>query len=373
MSDLLVCTHTPVLRTGQTMRTYGVARALAAHKPLQLLYARFGAAEPDEAFRSIPGIELCEVIPSRGLRRMLRYARARLGGVPDGFARGISPELGARAAHLASLLGDGRVIADGPIAAAALTELARERPVIYNAHNIESGFRGEVDRHSRRQARALRAFERGLLERASESWMVSEPDLTAAHKLCPSARVRFVPNVVDAKAIKPASPLTNGRRVLFVASFDYEPNREGLRFMLDEVMPRVWRELPDATLALAGSGLNGAPSGDGRIEALGFVSNLHSAYASAKCVVVPLLHGGGTPLKFVEALAYGVPVVATTRAAAGLAVKNEEHCLIADGADSFAAAVTRVLSSDAARLAACGRELAVERYSIQALSELLRS
>ena len=30
MSDLLVTTHTPVLRSGQTMRTYGIARALAA-------------------------------------------------------------------------------------------------------------------------------------------------------------------------------------------------------------------------------------------------------------------------------------------------------------------------------------------------------
>jgi hypothetical protein len=35
--DLLVTTHTPVLGSGQAVRTYGVARALAAHRGLDLL------------------------------------------------------------------------------------------------------------------------------------------------------------------------------------------------------------------------------------------------------------------------------------------------------------------------------------------------
>ncbi len=44
--DLLVTTHTPVLRSGQAVRTYGVARALAEHGGLDLLYVRFGAPSP---------------------------------------------------------------------------------------------------------------------------------------------------------------------------------------------------------------------------------------------------------------------------------------------------------------------------------------
>ncbi len=45
---------------------------------------------------------------------------------------------------------------------------------------------------------------------------------------------------------------------MFVANFAYEPNRNGLRFLLDEVFPRVWKELPDARLALVGAGLERA-------------------------------------------------------------------------------------------------------------------
>ncbi len=402
MKDLLVTTHTPVLGSGRALRTYGVARALAAHGGLDLLYARFEGAAPDAAFRTIAGIELHEVVPSRGPRRLLAHAAARLGGVPEELARGVSPELAAAAARLARTpdRGDGssggsggsggsgsgsggRVIADGPVAAAALAGLTRKRPVIYNAHNFESGFRHELGGgHAMGGAHALRAFERGLLERAEESWMASEADLAAARELCPAARLRYVPNVVDVAAITPVQPLTKERRAIFVANFAYEPNRNGLRFLLGEVLPRVWAELPDAKLALVGASLEGSPTArvaaelpglleDPRVEALGFVDDLRAAYAGASCAVVPLLQGGGTPLKLIEALAYGLPVIATPRAVAGLAVRDGEHLLVGDGTEAFAAALVRVLRDGAPELGVRGRKLAAERYSIEALSALV--
>ncbi len=83
--------------------------------------------------------------------------------MPWGFARGVSSELAAEAARLAAEPGRGRVIADGPIAAAALARLARKRPVIYNAHNIESGFRHELTARGARERRTMRSFERRVL------------------------------------------------------------------------------------------------------------------------------------------------------------------------------------------------------------------
>jgi glycosyltransferase involved in cell wall biosynthesis len=371
VKDLLVTTHTPVLGSGQAVRTYGVARALAANGGLELLYARFGAAEPDAAFRAIEGIELTEVVPSRGLRRLIAYGSARSAGVPGGFARGASPELAAEAARLAGEHGRGRVIADGPIAASALARLARARPVVYNAHNLESGFRHDLGGHGLGSRRGLRAFERRLLERSAESWMVSEADIAGARELCPEARLRYVPNVVDVAAIEPVSSLPKERRAIFVASFAYEPNRNGLRFLLEQVFPRVWAKLPDARLTLVGGGLSEPPSADPRVEAVGFVSDLRTAYASARCAVVPLLQGGGTPLKFIEALAYGLPVIATPRAAAGLEVQNGENCLIAETPEDFAVALVKVLAEGAPELGVHGRELATQRYSVEALSRLL--
>jgi glycosyltransferase involved in cell wall biosynthesis len=370
-----------VLRSGRALRTYGVARALADDGGLDLLYTRFAGDAPADAFRAIAGIELHEVVPSRGASRLLAYGRARLAGVPAGFARGASRELTAQAVRLAGEPGRGRVIADGPVAAAALARLARQRPVIYNAHNFESGFRHELEGSGRAETRRLRSFERGLLEHASESWMVSEADLQAAHELCPAARLRLVPNVLDVAAIAPAPRTAVEPRALFVADFTYEPNRNGLLFLVGEVLPRVWSELPEAKLALVGAGLGELSTAAGReirelaedprIETLGFVEDLRDAYARARCAVVPLLQGGGTPLKLIEALAYGLPVIATPRATAGLRLRDGEHCLIAEGAERFAAALCRVLRDGAPELGRHGRELVAERYSIEALSRLL--
>lgn len=373
MKDLLVVTHTPVLGSGKAVRTYGIARALATQGELALLYARFGAAEPDAAFRAIPGIELHEVVPSRGAGRLLAYGAARASGVPDALARGVSPELARGARRLAADPECGRVIADGPIAAAALARLARKRPVIYNAHNFESGFRHDLDASGLGSPRALQRFERGLLERAAESWMVSEADMEAARELYPTARLRYVPNVVDVRAIRPVREPAPEPNTIFVANFAYEPNRNGLAFLLSEVFPRVWSQLPDARLMLVGAGLDRSPSADPRVQALGFVDDLAGVYARARVAVVPLLQGGGTPLKLIEALAYGLPVLATPRAVAGLDVHDGADCIVAEGADAFASALAEILGGGAPELGLRGRKLAEERYSIEALSALLAS
>jgi glycosyltransferase involved in cell wall biosynthesis len=372
--DLLVTTHTPVLRSGQAMRTYGIARALAAGDGLTLLYARFDAPEPDGNFRAIPGIELREVVPSRGASRLIVYGRARLARVPKGFARGVSFELANEAKRLAELPGRGRIVADGPIAAAALAGLSRSRPVIYNAHNVESSFRGELGDGGLGDIRALRRFERGLLVRASESWMVSEADMLSARELYPRAKLRLAPNVVDVAAIKPLASMAPERRAIFVANFSYEPNRNGLRFLLEEVFPRVWDQLPDACLMLVGAGLE-LPTADldPRVQTLGFVEDLALAYAQARCAVVPLIEGGGSPLKLIEALAYGLPVVATPRAVAGLSVRDGEDCLVGDGGQAFADALVGVLRDGAQNIAHAGRRLAEQQYSIEALRALLRA
>ena len=127
------------------------------------------------------------------------------------------------------------------------------------------------------------------------------------------------------------------------------------------------------TLTVAGTGLDGPPSADQRVRALGFVEDIEAVYATASCAVVPLLQGGGTPLKLVEALAHGLPVVATPRAAAGLEVRDGEHCLVADGPEAFAQALVSVMSEgpQARALGRRGRELALDRYSIEALGQLL--
>jgi len=291
--------------------------------------------------------------------------------VPDAFARGASPELAAAASAAARGERGGRVLADGPIAATALRSLAARRPAVYVAHNLESAFRHEIDSAGLGRRGALERFERGLLERFAESWMVSRRDIELAKALAPGAALRYVPNVVDVAAIEPLAPVVGRHVALLVADFTYAPNQEGLRFLVDDVLPRAWNELPDARLVVVGRGLEPPPDLDPRVEVRGFVPDLRSAYADAACVVVPLLHGGGSPLKFVEALAYGLPVVATPLAASGLEARPGAHYVEGDDAAGFAAALCSVLRDGAPGVAAGARELAMSHYSIEALVPMI--
>ena len=356
MSTLLVTSYTPALGSGRGMRTYGLVRALALLGPVDLLYTRFGTATPGPEFADVA---LHEVVPGRGPRRLLAAARALAAGTPWPVARGVSAELPRAARRLAA--SSDRVVADDPMAAVALRGLDG---VVYSAHNLESAFRRDWG-----SQRRVEAFERRLLEHAAEVWMPTEPDAAGARALAPGATVRVMPNAVDVAAIA-VPALAPSDRALMVADFTYAPNREGLDFLLRDVLPHAFERVPGLQLDVAGRGLDPAPAVDPRVRLLGFVPDLAPLYAACACAVVPLLRGGGSPLKFVEALAHGRAVVATPAAAAGLAAEPGVHYL--EGADgpAFAAALVEALDG-APAIAAAGRALAEREYSIEALAARL--
>ncbi len=370
MSDLLVTSVTPTLGSGTGLRTYGVVAALARDHPVEVAHIVFGAPEAAPEYAALADVTVRPLHASRGLRRGFAYLRARRNRVPADLAAGVSPELAAAADRAPRTV---RVIADGPVVAAALLPLAGQRDVVYLAHNLESGFRGE--------GVGLEAFERTVLRTFAESWMATRADERGAARLAAGGasaarapRTRYVPNVVDVARIAPVA-CSAQHRLLFVADFTYPPNREGLSFLTQQVLPLVWQVHPDAHLRVVGRGLeSGAGAADARIEPLGFVEDLRSAYIGCDLVVVPLLHGGGSPLKFIEALAYGLPVVATHHAAALIEEgESGEQFLSAGDPVEFAAAIGQMLDRPdrADRLAAAGRELAARCYSIEALARLL--
>ena len=84
------------------------------------------------------------------------------------------------------------------------------------------------------------------------------------------------------------SPLTD----LFTGNMSYRPNVESARFLVEEVMPLLWKEFPDLKLCLAGANPSASVVGmkSERVEVTGWVEDIHEVYVSAKVFVAQGRH-----------------------------------------------------------------------------------
>lgn len=183
-------------------------------------------------------------------------------------------------------------------------------------------------------------------------------------------RIFVIPNAVsltDYPATSPApaiSPAPVPGRMIFNGAMTYEPNAQAMHWFLQNVFPVVREQRPGVELLITGStGGAALPEAEG-VTLTGYLDDIRPAIASACLAVAPILRGGGTRLKILEALAIGTPVVTTSKGVEGLELEHEKHVLIADTAGEFAQSVVRLLDSSALRksLVLEGRRRIAEKY-----------
>jgi glycosyltransferase involved in cell wall biosynthesis len=172
---------------------------------------------------------------------------------------------------------------------------------------------------------------------------------------------------IDANAVFPAPEPTGPPRLVFTATLNHPPNRDGIRWFADQVWPLVRRQLPDAQLDVVG---RDAPRSvrmlarrDG-ISVIGSVPEMAPYFARAHAVVVPILTGAGSRVKIVEAMAAGRAVVSTSLGWEGLPhLEPDRHLLVADDPGAFSQATVRLLREPSLRRRLAGEARATaERH-----------
>lgn len=132
-----------------------------------------------------------------------------------------------------------------------------------------------------------------------------------------------------------------GPDFVFLGGLDFPPNADGLGWFLRECREEVLAAVPDFSLLLVGRGTDrtlpdAEPWGD-RVRAAGWMDDLDAVLAGAAGLLSPLRFGSGIKIKVLEALARGLPVVATPAGVLGLPVGAEQGCLVGDGPAALAA------------------------------------
>jgi polysaccharide biosynthesis protein PslH len=348
--------------SGFAKRVYWLARHLARRHLVTLLcYA------PSNGDREVAGLRhlLSEVIAiphqeSRGLTRRLEQVRS----LPSPLAfharqlRGVTMQKAIDQTLRTSAF-DVVQIESSQMCG---FEYNTRAPIVIDEHNIEYELlmrMYEAEGSPGRRAfnyveyRKFRRSELRWWQEASGCATTSEREQRILQSMAPATPTAVVPNAVDLDYFRPSSATPQPGSVLFVGLLTYRPNLEAVRFLVSEIMPKVWHMRPDARLTVVGHGwasdleqLRGP-----RVVMKGWVPDVRPYLEEAAVVVTPVRIGSGTRFKVLEALAMGKAVVSTSVGCEGLNLRHGEHLLVADEPGAFASHVLAVLNDPSAAIA----------------------
>jgi glycosyltransferase involved in cell wall biosynthesis len=218
-------------------------------------------------------------------------------------------------------------------------------------------FREEQKRLERYEARMLEEFDNCVIISAQDRDCIKN-----RHR----ERIVVVPNGVDFEHF---CPRVAARQydVLFTGNMAYPPNVESAVFLVNEIMPLVWKRLPHARLAIVGA----TPAE--RVQRLagpnvlvtGWVDDISEYYAKASVFVAPMLINTGLQNKLLEAMSMGLPCITSQRANSALGGIPGRDIVVCDGPVEYAEAIADLLNdtAKAAQISESGSRFVRARYS----------
>jgi glycosyltransferase involved in cell wall biosynthesis len=208
------------------------------------------------------------------------------------------------------------------------------------------------------------------IRRAHLTFVCSDQDRRYLRRLACSRRVEVVMN--STRLPERVGAGTPEPVVLFVGPLSYQPNALAAEVLVRDIWPMVRTRVPNARLIVAGMHpelVKGYPARDPSVAFTGFVDDLAGLYRQARVVCCPILNGGGTRVKIIEAAAHARAIVSTTLGAEGLSFENGRDIVLRDGVAPLADECVRLLRDPAAaeRLGMAAREKARVTYEQQAV------
>jgi polysaccharide biosynthesis protein PslH len=202
----------------------------------------------------------------------------------------------------------------------------------------------------RREGRALERYEREICGRSSCAVVTTEREAQLMRRITTSA-VHVVPNGVDTSFFDPAVVPREATvpTVIFTGDMSYFPNQEAVIFFAREVLPLIRKSVEGTRFLIVGrnpgKNVMELREIDG-VEVTGFVPDVRTYLAKAHVAVAPFRIAAGIQNKIIEAMAYGLPVVATSRTRQGLSPETADLVAMGDTAQELCAETVALLKDN---------------------------
>jgi Glycosyl transferases group 1 len=342
---------TSLLPTGSPDTGFEIANAavLEAFRAAGCELTLFGVLRPgetpDDRYR-------CIVLDTMVIENAVAGPLQKASWLLSGLTRGL-PVIAAKLAPLAGKLTremaaagpfDACIVNSAPVAA-AFPDLFKNHSCLLVAHNVEHVSARENAAAASglnrllyaREARLLRREEHLALERSRFVFCLAEED-----------RQGFGRDITDKSAVfplltpQPPAPPDGDPAydVGLIGTWTWQPNLVGLRWFMDEIAPRLPR---DMSLAIAGRMPAGLTTPLENLKLLGRVPDAAAFVASCRVVALTSRSGTGIQLKTIETFQMGKASVATRSSVRGFQ-DLPTNCLVADDPERFAAAVVKLVN-----------------------------
>jgi sugar transferase (PEP-CTERM/EpsH1 system associated) len=211
--------------------------------------------------------------------------------------------------------------------------------------------------------RRLQLLEKDINKQFNFCLVVSEDEKKL---LQDDAKVVIIPNGIDLEFFVPRAQ-QNDNTLIFTGAMNYFPNIDGVSYFHRDIWPLVKEHIQDVRFIVAGMSpppkIRALASEDTTIT--GFISDVRDYLSQATVCVVPLRIAKGIQNKILEAMAMGIPVVATTAANAGIKARDKHQILVANSPEDFARSVLMLLKDSQLRqtIADNARQFVQENFS----------
>ena len=173
--------------------------------------------------------------------------------------------------------------------------------------------------------RRLRRYEHDIFDDFDVKTIISVPDRNLIDHP-KKDEILIVPNGVDHEYYTPRE-CEKKYDIVFTGNMSYAPNVNAVEYLANDILPLVWKKLPDAKMYIAGATPDPRVKkvASDRIIISGWLDDMRDAYAQSKIFIAPMRIGTGLQNKLLEAMAMRLPCITTTLANNSLLASEEKN------------------------------------------------